>query len=199
MAELADFYFNIKYRPGKENVDADSLSTMLLNIETIMKACTEELPSDCVEATIQSVEAPHSNLSWAAMISLDDTQTSEHVFEPLPVDEIRQAQRNDDHIGPVLQFKLSDKKPMGHLFKILSAQSKCLLHSWDKLFWETMASSVERRTQLILSAKYKQHVHDNMGHQGLDRTMSLIRERFYWPRMNYDVDHYVTKSCACLK
>lgn len=60
------------------------------------------------------------------------------------------------------------------------------------------------RTQLILLAKYKQHVlrelHDNMGHQGLDRTMSLIRERFYWPRMNYDVDHYVTKSLlACNK
>ncbi len=38
-----------------------------------------------------------------------------------------------------------------------------------------------------------------MGHQGLDQTMSLIRERFYWPQMHNDVDHYVTKSCVCLK
>lgn len=133
-------------RPCKENVDADSLSRMPLNIETIMKERTEKLPSDCVEATIQSVEAPHSNLSWTAMISLDDTQTSEHVCEPLPVDEIRQAQRNDDHIGPVLQFKLSDNKPTGHLFKILRAKSKCLLRSWDKPFLGDDGILLERRT-----------------------------------------------------
>ncbi len=70
MAELADFHFNIKYRPGKENVDADILSRMPLDIETLMKECTEELPS---LPTIQSVEVPHPNLSWTAVISLDDT------------------------------------------------------------------------------------------------------------------------------
>lgn len=206
VAELADFHFNIKYRPGKENVDADTLSRMPLNIERVMKECTEELPSDCVEATIQSVEAPHFSLSWTAMISLDDTMESEHACEPLPVEEIRQAQRNDDHIGPVLQFKLSNEKPTGHLFKTLSAQSKCLFRSWDKLFLGDdgiLRRKTNTQTQLVLPARYKQRVlrelHDNMGHQGLDRTMSLIRERFYWPQMQNDVDHYVTKSCVCLK
>lgn len=201
-----DFHFSIKYRPGKENVDTDTLSRMPLDVETIMKECTEELPSDCVEATIQSVEAPYANLSWIAMISPDDTLTSEHVCEPLSVDEIRQAQCNDDHIGPILQFKMSDRKPTRHMFKTLSEQSKCLLRSWDKLILGDngiLHRKMNTQTQLVLPAKYKQHVlkelHDNMGHQGLDRTMSLIRERFYWPKMHYDVDHYVTKSCACLK
>ncbi len=204
MAELADFHFNIKYRPGKENVDVDILSRMPLDIETLMKECTEELPFDCVEATIQSVEVP--NLSWTAVISLDDTVATEYAGEPLPVEEIKQAQQNDDHIGPVLQFKLSDKKPTGHLFNTMTAKSKCLLRSWDKLFIGDdgiLRRRTNTRTQLVLPANYKQRVlkelHDNMGHQGLDRTMSLIRERFYWPQMHNDVDHYVTKSCVCLK
>ncbi|KAL6485753.1 hypothetical protein MHYP_G00051450 [Metynnis hypsauchen] len=53
VAELADFHFTIRYRPGKENVDADSLSRMPTDIETVMKECTEELQSesDRTEAT----------------------------------------------------------------------------------------------------------------------------------------------------
>lgn len=33
VAELADFNFTIKYRPGKENIDADSLSRMPVDVE----------------------------------------------------------------------------------------------------------------------------------------------------------------------
>ncbi len=88
----------------------------------------------------------------------------------------------------------------------MTAKGKCLLCSWDKLFIGDdgiLRRRTTTRTQLVLPANYKQRVlkelHDNMGHQGLDRTMSLIRERFYWPQMHNDVDHYVTKSCVCLK
>lgn len=38
-----------------------------------------------------------------------------------------------------------------------------------------------------------------MGHQGIDRTVSLVRDRFFWPYMQSDIEHYVTKACTCLK
>lgn len=63
VAELADFTFTIKYRSGKDNVDADSLSRMPLDIETMMAQCTEELTSDCVEATVQEIEAQDLTMS----------------------------------------------------------------------------------------------------------------------------------------
>lgn len=37
VAELADFHLTLKYRPGKENVDADSLSRMPVDIEKMMR------------------------------------------------------------------------------------------------------------------------------------------------------------------
>uniref|UniRef100_A0A8C7X5J0 Gypsy retrotransposon integrase-like protein 1 n=1 Tax=Oryzias sinensis TaxID=183150 RepID=A0A8C7X5J0_9TELE len=38
-----------------------------------------------------------------------------------------------------------------------------------------------------------------MGHLGVERVLHLIRERFYWPHMQEDVEHYVTRVCRCLK
>ena len=42
-------------------------------------------------------------------------------------------------------------------------------------------------------------LHEEMGHLGVERTLTLIRERFYWPHMQRGVDHYVTQVCSCLK
>lgn len=38
-----------------------------------------------------------------------------------------------------------------------------------------------------------------MGHLGVERTLDLIREQFYWLQMSKDVEHFVTRVCECLK
>ena len=35
-------------------------------------------------------------------------------------------------------------------------------------------------------------LHNNYGLLGLDQTLALVRERFYWGTMNHDVTEYVT-------
>lgn len=61
VAELADFDLIIKYRPGKENCDADGLSRMPCEIEMMMEECTEEMSSPSVQATVQAVESDVSH------------------------------------------------------------------------------------------------------------------------------------------
>ena len=55
--------------------------------------------------------------------------------------------------------------------------------------------------QLVLPLVYHQTVlcmlHDDYGHQGLDRTLALVRERFYWSTMNQDATEYVTNCHRC--
>ena len=41
--------------------------------------------------------------------------------------------------------------------------------------------------------------HDQVGHQGIVRTLSLLRERFYWPGMHKQATLYVIKCQNCLK
>lgn len=39
-------------------------------------------------------------------------------------------------------------------------------------------------------------LHTNMGHQSLDCTISLVCDCFFWPHIQSDIEHYVTKSCC---
>ena len=83
---------------------------------------------------------------------------------------------------------------------------RLLLREWSKLFIDK--NDVFRRKkgsydQVILPAKYQRTVltelHNNMGHLGAERVLHLARERFYWPRMQRDVEHYVRNICPCIK
>ena len=43
VAELSDFDFSIKYRPGKSNSDADGLSRKPMTVEEMVEICTREI------------------------------------------------------------------------------------------------------------------------------------------------------------
>ena len=64
------------------------------------------------------------------------------------------------------------------------------------LYWVYITDDVESH-QLVLLKEYQQAMlhmlHDDYGYQGLDHTLALVRERFYWSMMYQDVvTEYVT-------
>ncbi|XP_033761558.1 uncharacterized protein K02A2.6-like [Pecten maximus] len=56
--------------------------------------------------------------------------------------------------------------------------------------------------QLVLPSSMKEKVltylHIHVGHPGRDRTISLIRDRFFWPGMVKDVDEWMKKWPRCV-
>ena len=56
VAELADFDLTIKYRPGRENGDADGLSRMPCDIVMMIGLYSEEMSSPSVQTTVQAAE-----------------------------------------------------------------------------------------------------------------------------------------------
>ena len=56
IGELADFNFTIRYRPGKTNVDADTLSRHPEHMRQYMVSCTEETAQEELRAVIQSIQ-----------------------------------------------------------------------------------------------------------------------------------------------
>ncbi len=55
--------------------------------------------------------------------------------------------------------------------------------------------------QLLLPAVLRDRVlnalHNQMGHQGIERTLSLVRPRAYWPDMYRDVESFIKKCEIC--
>ena len=68
------------------------------------------------------------------------------------------------------------------------------------LNWVYIANDVESQ-QLVLPKECQQAMihmlHNDYGHQGLDCTFPLARERFYWSTMYQDVTEYVTNIHQC--
>ena len=57
--------------------------------------------------------------------------------------------------------------------------------------------------KLVLPSHFKdkvlRHLHDDVGHQGRDITLLLVRQRFYWPGLESDVQHKVKSCIRCIQ
>ena len=214
VAELSDFSFNIRYRPGKLNTDADALSRLpAVDKDTLMKECTEEVSKDELCAVITHVKAQsEGDVTWITSVSSDqavldvDQQDVGEGLRRINAVDLLEAQRQDSVVGRVLQLKGS-----GNLPPIPERQRECpavrtLLRQWPKLVIgddNILRRVTATHSQLVLPKKYHsivyKELHQEMGHLGTERVLDLARERFYWPNMERDIKHFVTNVCSCLK
>ena len=65
------------------------------------------------------------------------------------------------------------------------------------------SSSKRIQWQLVVPKAYRSRAlagcHDDVGHQGRMRTLSLLRERFFWPGMQTEAMQHVLKCTRCLR
>lgn len=212
IAELADFKFSIKYRPGKVNGDADGLSRMPLDMEQYIHTCSQEMGPEVITTVTQTLHLESQEREpWmcpatitAACTDVEQERITSPVAE-IPIENLKKAQEEDPVIGKVREYIITGQWP--HLKGRDRRDDTCVLvRERNKLFVNEDGILYRKsvaRAQLVLPAAFHQliyrELHEEMGHLGVERTLSLIRDRFYWPYMQRDVDHYVTKVCSCLK
>ena len=84
VGKLADFKFEIKYRPGKTNVDADSLSRIPADFERFMDSCSETVSNLEVNAAVSQVQSNSNGDSiWITSITdQPDVLETDKLFLP---------------------------------------------------------------------------------------------------------------------
>ena len=208
LAELAEFNFDLKYRSKKSNVNADALSRHpVIDHGEVCEMSSEqldlELPCSSTslddELLCRCTEVEVSNLSDATFTPI----CSSISFSSIDIDKM---QREDPDINRVIGFVDSGEKPKDGV-KQESSKVKQLLIKWDQLkvvdgvLCRTILDNGTQTTQIVLPKSLQtlvlSHLHDKNGHQGIDRTMSLIKQRFYWTGYYNDVQNYCSSCERC--
>ena len=207
-ADLANFDFDIKYRPGKTN-PADGLSRI-----------PPEPPSSALPGTRVPAHLACALEVWCEQVDAGDTSTpADHVNVPTP------SVTDKDTLGTTLPHRTKEELAC---LQMEDTAISSILHTWPdpptsrnilpeakKLAkqlprLELIDGILYRRVndphlgplqQLVLPASLRPDVlsslHDDMGHQGIHRTTSLLQQRVYWPGMHAEVDAYIAKCHRC--
>ena len=122
-------------------------------------------------------------------------------------DDWKIEQEGDSIIGPVIEAmrnKTSNTSGLSDESKRLFQNRSQLLFRCGLLYRKIFDGQLqEKKFQFVLPKSYwKQSMeacHDNMGHLGIERTTSLLRDRFYWPSIIEDIEIHIRSCPHCLK
>ena len=204
VSELSNYNFTVKYRPGIINRDADCLSRLPLDFQRYKDLCSEVVQQNAFEAIVAGIKVQSKNLeSWipdaiVSSLAAGDVKPKDLVS----LQSLRDAQHSDPSIFPVFN-QLGKPKKKGDTVDL--GEAKLLWREAKRLFVDKNGILCRRSghlKQIILPQCFKkliyQHLHQQMGHLGAERTFQLARKRVYWPRMFSEIEDFVRRKCRCV-
>ena len=216
VARLANYNFNIQYKSGITNIDADALSQIqwpdILSDPDVVDI-DETIGTQSIKAICSSSRISYGYCeiicSGAASLpsqfvdmSVSPSQPFDWIKEQIKIPELREV------INLIKRHKLYSKKIKGdsRVTKALLRMKGQLKLIKNVLYRKTILdNSAERKPkfQLILpshlTTRALKGCHNQVGHQGIVRMLSLLRQRIYWPGMHKETTLYVSKCQNCLK
>ena len=203
-SQLASFNFTIVYKSGKSNTNADALSRLPCssdaetgpNIQEILS--TESNTGIVPPLLTKSVEEQ-------SKLTEDQCEEANFTFPAYTKEELVKFQQTDPSISAFLNFWNQNRKPFTDERKQLPSGTQSLLKQWNRLSKENgllyrhiTDPDQQKVRQLVLPEVLKEKVlhslHNEMGHQGLERTIQLTKSRFYWPNMYANIENWI-KTC----
>uniref|UniRef100_A0A8C1RDQ7 Gypsy retrotransposon integrase-like protein 1 n=1 Tax=Cyprinus carpio TaxID=7962 RepID=A0A8C1RDQ7_CYPCA len=123
--------------------------------------------------------------------------------------QLKEFQLSDPVLGSFNEFWGSQRKPTNRERSSLPRPVLSLLKQWkyiqvmDGLFYRAVNDlRLGECKQLLLPACLKEQVlssvHDKMGHQGIERTLDLLRQRCFWVGMYKDVERGIKRCHRCI-
>ena len=215
VAKLANYNFSIKYKCGVSNAEADALSRIKWP-----EALSENVDIDngCMDThiinAILSGAVTKSSLIESVSCSAEIIPTElDKNTDNLSGINWSKEQRLDPSLGVIIRLIESKQLAKRKLQGKDSSEVKSFLRNRKnlKLFKDVLYrksysdNSTSKKTlwQLIVPKLFRERAllgcHDDVGHQGMLRTLSLLRERFYWPGMQEEATQHILKCSRCLR
>ena len=210
IASLGPYKFSLHYNPRRQNTVADSLSRIPWENTTFY---------DEIDYNVVKVVVHKGGMNTSGMIEPELIYDDPKIFMKQLVSKLagkmtkaqwKTEQQEDPEVGPVLQLVLTNKHLQYKFRKEDNSGSKIILCFRDNL--KLVDGLLYRRwvykdeityLQFILPCEFRKRTviacHDQFGHLGIDKTLILLQERFFWPKMNDDVRHHIRNCECCLR
>ena len=180
LAELTNYNFDIFYKPGKLNTDADALSR--LSCDSV-KAICRSLGEDDFEGYAPDIAARcASQVVGVESVDWQKEQQSDavirRVVKVIEDGEHVRSKSESSKVLALLRKRSSLQVEKGVLYRMIDGKKRVVVphHLVDKVL--SMA-------------------HSDLGHQGRDRTLALCQARFFWCGMGTDVQDFIYKCDRC--
>ena len=212
LAELAVFDFDISYRSGHSNGDADGLSRVpgfhnfKVHSNVVSVVCSQLTTTDSNTCVHESVVLSENVFVYTNAATVQDYDLTENI------DNWRKQQGEDEVLAKLLPYVRNGTKPSKRQIALLSRDSseyKVFLRNWNRLclkngvLYRTRKDDTKTVYQLVLPRAQRDlammGLHDDIGHLGRDRTLELVRARFFWPGMAEDIIRKVRTCIPCIR
>ncbi|MCG7875356.1 MAG: RNase H-like domain-containing protein, partial [Candidatus Thiodiazotropha endolucinida] len=210
LAELSNYNCSISYRCGKQNSDADGLSRIPESI-TIFP---DVLKTICHSANVDIAQKPYCESLTDVEQKLLDTEEASIVDEELiegtalRAKDWRKAQGEDLSIKYILDCLLEGRTPTCEEL-VENGIDKRFIVDWqtyhlkDGVLYKISSIKEENFSLLCLPRSLWDDVfqayHADLGHQGRDRTLSLIKRRFFSPGLEQFVRNRIQTCSQCIR
>ena len=205
-ARLANYHFEILFRPGRSNGNADALSRVPVKEsedggeDSADLAPVPRVSARVVNAFLAGVGNPGPKMFQSPVeVHLGEVQLGR------TPEEWRKAQERDDAIRAVLLSLRTTRAP--------NTADRTTLRVWRERRRLSLREGVLYRCvrdpstanptlQLVLPAALKEEVwqncHDRAGHTGVGKTVALIRSRFFWPNLTAEAEERCASCPRCV-
>ena len=215
VAKLANYNFSIKYRCGISNTEADALSRNKWPeaLSENMDMNNENMDTHVINAILTGAVSKSSLIeSVSCNTAVIPTELDNNAGNLSSINWMKE-QRLDPNLSVIIRlikskqlFKRKLKGKDTPEIKSLLRNKKNLKLVKDVLYRKSYSDNSTTRIaqwQLVVPKLFRERAlsgcHDDVGHQGMLRTLSLLRERFYWPGMQEETTQYVMNCSRCLR
>ena len=111
--------------------------------------------------------------------------------------DLQAAQQADEQLSAVI-VALSSNSPLP--CRVAPGLKQCFLQN-GVLCRKFQGLSNTGYTQLVLPSSLRhsalQHLHNELGHLGLHKTMEAVKQRYYWPGYEGDIQKWIAECASC--
>ena len=162
-----------------------------------------------VQHNVAEVDMANQSLGFSNLDLINIQLHEVKLFDTITPKQLVEYQKRDTQLAHVYECVTNNSKPkLTAIHRIRPKPVRRLLLQYDRLslIWGVLHCRTfqgdDELQQIILPQclcnKVLKSLHNNNGHQGLQRVLDLLCERVYWPTMFADADCWLAQCEWCL-